>query len=86
MNISVHNTNSYTVFKPSPLSLAIAVSFTFISMSSSAEDAQAGTPQALKTITVRAEGNWLEEANAEKIHQHAGARTIVDRKKWMNLQ
>ncbi|WP_353165590.1 TonB-dependent siderophore receptor [Acinetobacter sp.] len=81
MNISVHNTNSYTVFKPSPLSLAIAVSFTFISMSSSAEDAQAGTPQALKTITVRAEGNWLEEANAEKIHQHAGARTIVDRKK-----
>lgn len=81
MNISVHNTNSYTVFKPSPLSLAIAVSFTFISMSSSAEDAQAGTPQALKTITVQAEGNWLEEANAEKIHQHAGARTIVDRKK-----
>ncbi|WP_287910318.1 TonB-dependent siderophore receptor [Acinetobacter sp.] len=81
MNISVHNTNSYTVLKPSPLSLAIAVSFTFISMSSSAEDAQAGTPQALKTITVRAEGNWLEEANAEKIHQHAGARTIVDRKK-----
>lgn len=81
MNISIHNTNSYAVFKPSPLSLAIAISFTFISMSSSAEDAQAGTPQALKTITVRAEGNWLEEANAEKIHQHAGARTIVDRKK-----
>lgn len=35
--------------------------------------------KALDTITLQAQGNWLEDANAEKVHQHAGARTIVDR-------
>lgn len=81
MNISIHNTRCHSAFKPSPLSLAIAVSFSFISVSSYAEDIQEDTPKALKTITVQAEGNWLEEANAEKVHKHAGARSIVDRKK-----
>lgn len=81
MNISIHNTRCHSAFKPSPLSLAIAVSFSFISVASYAEDIQEDTPKALKTITVQAEGNWLEEANAEKVHKHAGARSIVDRKK-----
>lgn len=81
MNISIHNTRCHSAFKPSPLSLAIAVSFSFISAASYAEDIQEDTPKALKTITVQAEGNWLEEANAEKVHKHAGARSIVDRKK-----
>ncbi|KAF5297610.1 hypothetical protein FQR65_LT19688 [Abscondita terminalis] len=73
--------NMAAAFNPSPLSLAIAVSFSFISVASYAEDIQEDTPKALKTITVQAEGNWLEEANAEKVHKHAGARSIVDRKK-----
>ncbi len=81
MNISIHNTRCHSAFKPSPLSLAIAVSFSFISVASYAEDIQEDTPKSLKTITVQAEGNWLEEANAEKVHKHAGARSIVDRKK-----
>ncbi|MFW2012605.1 TonB-dependent receptor family protein [Acinetobacter bereziniae] len=81
MNISIHNTRCHSAFKPSPLSLAIAVSFSFISVASYAEDIQEDTPKALKTITVQAEGNWLEEANTEKVHKHAGARSIVDRKK-----
>ncbi|MBJ8423095.1 TonB-dependent siderophore receptor [Acinetobacter bereziniae] len=81
MNISIHNTRCHSAFKPSPLSLAIAVSFSFISVASYAEDIQEDTPKALKTITVQAEGNWLEETNAEKVHKHAGARSIVDRKK-----
>jgi Fe(3+) dicitrate transport protein len=81
MNISIHNTRCHSAFKPNPLSLAIAVSFSFISVASYAEDIQEDTPKALKTITVQAEGNWLEEANAEKVHKHAGARSIVDRKK-----
>ncbi|MCU4434034.1 TonB-dependent siderophore receptor [Acinetobacter bereziniae] len=81
MNNSIHNTRCHSAFKPSPLSLAIAVSFSFISVASYAEDIQEDTPKALKTITVQAEGNWLEEANAEKVHKHAGARSIVDRKK-----
>lgn len=81
MNISTHNTRCHSAFKPSQLSLAIAVTLSFISMASYAEEPQETAPQALKTITVQAEGNWLEEANAEKVHKHAGARSIVDRKK-----
>ncbi len=80
MKISSHRTPDFTLFKPSHLSLAIAVSLSFISNAAFAEDNQETSTQTLKTITVQAEGNWLEAANAEKVHKHAGARTIIDRK------
>ena len=81
MKISSHRTPDFALFKPSHLSLAIAVSLSFISNAAFAEDNQETSTQTLKTITVQAEGNWLEAANAEKVHKHAGARTIIDRKK-----
>lgn len=37
-------------------------------------------PQKLDSITLTAQGNWLNQANAEKVFNHAGARTILDRK------
>lgn len=33
----------------------------------------------LPTIKLEAQGNWLEDANAEKVQKHAGARTIITR-------
>ena len=37
--------------------------------------------QTLSTLTLTAQGNWLEKANSKKVQQHAGARTIIDRKR-----
>lgn len=36
-------------------------------------------PQKLETITLTAQGNWLNQTNTEKAFNHAGARTILDR-------
>lgn len=65
-------------FKVSTLSYAIGIACTYLALPAHAEDT---TTSALPTITIKAQGNWLEEANAETVHQHAGARTIVDRKR-----
>ncbi|ETR94399.1 TonB-dependent receptor family protein [Acinetobacter lactucae] len=65
-------------FKVSTLSYAIGLACTYLAVPAHAEDTAAS---ALPTITIKAQGNWLEEANAETVHKHAGARTIVDRKR-----
>ena len=81
MNCSspIHSISTY--FKHSPLSLAIALSLSCTANSSYADDNQVHETQTLQTIVVKAQGNWLEQANAETVHEHAGARTIIDRKK-----
>ena len=33
----------------------------------------------LETITFKAQGNWLDDANDKKVFEHAGARTILTR-------
>ena len=38
----------------------------------------------LNPITVQAEGNWLDEANAQKVLNHAGARTVIQRDELIN--
>lgn len=35
----------------------------------------------LDTITVKAQGNWLDDVTAKKVFEHAGARTSIDRKR-----
>lgn len=66
--------------KLSPLSYAILLSFSsFTTMTYAAESEQ--ETNKLPTITLQAQGNWLEEADAEKVHNYAGARTIIDRKR-----
>jgi Fe(3+) dicitrate transport protein len=66
--------------KLSPLTLAVQFVLTCVvtqtAFAANAEDASLST---LQTIKLQAEGNWLENANAEKAHKHAGARTIIDR-------
>ena len=67
-------------FKFSQLSIAVGLSMCCISAAQAEE--QIGTSgNVLPTITMEAQGNWLENANAEKVHNHAGARTIIDRKR-----
>ncbi|HEY0121226.1 MAG TPA: TonB-dependent receptor plug domain-containing protein, partial [Rhizobium sp.] len=44
-----------------------------------AQDAHQDGGTVLETITVT--GNWLDEPNEEKVLKHAGARTIIDRKR-----
>ncbi|MEG0406537.1 MAG: TonB-dependent receptor plug domain-containing protein, partial [Acinetobacter sp.] len=68
-------------FKPSTLSYAIGLSFLSVTSVSYAENEDNTQTQTLAPIVVQAKGNWLENANAEKVHNHAGARTIIDRKK-----
>lgn len=65
-------------FKVSTLSYAIGIACTYLALPAHAEDT---STSALPTITIKAQGNWLEEANAETVHKHAGARTIFDRKR-----
>ncbi|MDA1587915.1 hypothetical protein PDK27_29660 [Bacillus cereus group sp. TH230-1LC] len=40
---------------------------------------EATSNNVLPTIKLEAQGNWLEDANAEKVQKHAGARTIINR-------
>ena len=40
---------------------------------------EATSNNVLPTIKLEAQGNWLEDANAEKVQKHAGARTIITR-------
>ncbi len=72
----LHNLN----FKVTQLSLAVGLSMLCLS-AAHAEEKTADSSNVLPTITIEAQGNWLENANAEKVQQHAGARTIINRKR-----
>lgn len=66
-------------FKATQLSIAICLSLCS-TLAVHAED-QTTESVVLPTITLTAQGNWLENADIEKVQQHAGARTIIDRKR-----
>ena len=75
-----HHLIQPTPKKLSPLSYAIQLALTcIIAPAAFAANAEDPTVNTLETITLQAEGNWLEKANAEKAQKHAGARTIIDR-------
>ena len=66
--------------KISPLTVAVQLALTCLATQTVfAAEPDSNTVSTLQTITLQAEGNWLENANAEKVQKHAGARTIVDR-------
>lgn len=68
--------------QPSILSCPIAIaSLHTINTAHANDDTNHKDIQVLATIVVKAQGNWLENANAEKVQQHAGARTIINRKR-----
>ncbi|MCH7315359.1 TonB-dependent siderophore receptor [Acinetobacter sp. ANC 3882] len=68
----------FSKFKRSPLSFAITTLLSCVATTTFADDNQANTTQTLATISIQAEGNWLEQANAQKVLNHSGARTVVD--------
>ena len=72
-----------SIYKPtkiSPLTVAVQLALTCLATQTAfAADSDSNSVSTLQTITLQAEGNWLENANAEKVQKHAGARTIVDR-------
>ena len=74
--------NSHQIFfSKSSLSLAIGLSIAGLSPITYATEAESeDSVKALPTLVLQAQGNWLEDANAETVHHHAGARTIIDRK------
>ncbi|MDO4223737.1 MAG: TonB-dependent siderophore receptor [Acinetobacter sp.] len=67
-------------FSLSPLSLAVFCSL-IPAMSYANDNENTPTVKELDTIVVQAQGNWLQHANAEKVFQHAGARTIIGRER-----
>lgn len=75
------------LFSYNLLSYSIALTIVPISFNSFAETQSEVTPQdstevqTLSTLTLTAQGNWLEKANSKKMQQHAGARTIINRKR-----
>ena len=87
--ISVFNMSNHLILsgihkptKISPLTRAIQLALTcFATQAAFAADSDNHSVNTLQTITLQAEGNWLENANAEKVQKHAGARTIIDRKR-----
>lgn len=81
MKIASNTATSLIKFQPSSLSLAIAISLSGVSHAAFANEAQPAETQTLATISIQAQGNWLDDANAEKLQQHAGARSIIDRKR-----
>lgn len=79
MKFTSYSTACLVKFPPSSLSLAIATLLSGICHSAVANEVPQAETQTLATISIQAQGNWLEEANAEKVLQHAGARSIIDR-------
>lgn len=61
--------------------LAMSISLVFSSTALYAADSLDEVTNTLPTLSVQAQGNWLENASVEKVQQHAGARTIIDRKR-----
>ncbi|MBO3657732.1 TonB-dependent receptor family protein [Acinetobacter haemolyticus] len=74
-----HTTIFKLKFQPKFLSFAVTSILSGIAQISFANEISSIETQQLPTITLQAQGNWLENANAEKVQHHAGARTIVDR-------
>lgn len=73
-------TGIYKPTKISPLTVAVQLALTCLATQTVfAAESDSNSVSTLQTITLQAEGNWLENANAEKVQKHAGARTIVDR-------
>ncbi len=81
MKLSHTQNHAFLNFKHSSLSMAVALSLSFTANVVHADENQTPEVQTLQTIVVKAQGNWLEQANAETVHEHAGARSIIDRKK-----
>ncbi|NNP75966.1 amino acid ABC transporter substrate-binding protein [Acinetobacter sp. Ac_3412] len=81
MKIASCSAASLIKVQPSSLSLAIAISLSGISHVAFADEGHPTETQTLATISIQAQGNWLDNANAEKVQQHAGARSIIDRKR-----
>ncbi|MEG0349024.1 MAG: TonB-dependent siderophore receptor [Acinetobacter sp.] len=69
------------LFKAKQLSIAIGLSMSCLTYAQAEELTETSNNNVLPTIKLEAQGNWLEDANAETVHKHAGARTIVDRKR-----
>ena len=66
-------------FKPQLLSFSIAIATgALCNTTAMADDTEI---HRMDTIVIQAEGNWLDNAGAEKVHQHAGARSIINREK-----
>ncbi|MCL6246595.1 TonB-dependent siderophore receptor [Acinetobacter sp. ANC 4945] len=63
-----------------PLSIAVGISMV-ATLASAAENTEIAQADVLPTITIETQGNWLENANEKKVQKHAGARTIIDRKR-----
>lgn len=78
MKCSFSHPVSFSKFKPSTLSCAITALISCVATTTFADDSQSNTTQTLATISIQAEGNWLEQANAKKVLNHPGARTVVD--------
>lgn len=67
------------LFKAKQLSIAIGLSMSCLTYAQAEELTEATSNNVLPTIKLEAQGNWLEDANAEKVQKHAGARTIITR-------
>lgn len=67
------------LFKAKQLSIAIGLSMSCLTYAQAEELTEATSNNVLPTIKLEAQGNWLEDANAEKVQKHAGARTIINR-------
>ncbi|MCH7291569.1 TonB-dependent siderophore receptor [Acinetobacter sp. ANC 3926] len=78
MTCSISAPLDFSKFKPSVLSCAITALISCVASTAFAADSQNNTTQTLATISIQAEGNWLEQANAKKVLNHPGARTVVD--------
>lgn len=78
MTCSISAPIDFSKFKPSTLSCAIAALISCVATTTFADDNPTSTTQTLATISIQAEGNWLEQANAQKVLNHPGARTVVD--------
>lgn len=85
MKISVKNKNLISKTQPrfrvSALSYAVLMASLCIYQASAyaADKTTNEETKTLATISLQAQGNWLDEANVQKVHEHAGARTIIDR-------
>jgi Fe(3+) dicitrate transport protein len=67
------------LFKAKQFSIAIGLSMSCLTYAQAEELTEATSNNVLPTIKLEAQGNWLEDANAEKVQKHAGARTIINR-------
>lgn len=78
MTCSLFHPPHLSTFKLLPLSCAITTLISCMANTAFANENQINTTQTLATISIQAEGNWLEQANTEKVLNHPGARTVVD--------